>query len=219
MRDQLRIVEKDGRYFIFNGDEEYITLVQSTISSSDKGLVEAILRKMKEGKPNLVKLYLRKFDTLGLRNLIKDLSVNDCYFSNIHFCDLPMECRLFKDVQLRKLIDVYSECGSISFATDIGLNDTLDFDWFCAGMAETSGLGMSPADELVDNVKFCICETYEDNLYSQSISPEEQKNLVDEMDKKLSYSDMVNFVEKYQEFLLPKGPKARSRFFDKLYDC
>ena len=66
MKERFDVVEKDGRFHLYEGGQEYLTPCFFPISSCDKGLVEAIARKLGEGKPNLVMLYLRKYDNAEL---------------------------------------------------------------------------------------------------------------------------------------------------------
>ena len=83
MKKVYHVCEKDNRFYIYEGEQEHRTIILSTISSSDKGLIEAISRKMNEGKPKLVNLYLCKFDKQGLIDILKDLSINDRCLSAI----------------------------------------------------------------------------------------------------------------------------------------
>ena len=111
MKKTFHVVEKENRFFIFKGEEEYRTVILNTVSSSDKGLAEAIARKLNEGKPNLVKLYLRKFDRQGLIDIIMDLSINDkcdILYTSLELIDF---LNILKDIHLRKIVDAYSECG------------------------------------------------------------------------------------------------------------
>ena len=52
MKKAFHVIEKDNRFFLYKEEEEFRTVIQNTISSVDKGLVEVIARKMNEGKPN-----------------------------------------------------------------------------------------------------------------------------------------------------------------------
>ena len=196
----VQVFEKKNRFFLFKDGEEYRTVVQNTISSTDKGLVEAIARKINEGKPNLVKLYLRKFDIQGLIDIINDLRTNDKWSSRLPSTRTSEFFGLFKESQLRKLIDVYSECGDVGIAFDIGTIDTEDYDWFGAGMAASSGLCMDPVADYVYMVADILCDEDED-VYAN-----------------ISEEDFVKMAWKHADYLLPKGPKARSKFFDLLLD-
>ena len=58
MKNRFSVVEKDGRYHLYEGDKEYLTPCLFPLSSCDKGLMEAIARRLGENKPNVVMLYL-----------------------------------------------------------------------------------------------------------------------------------------------------------------
>ena len=62
MKKAFHVIEKDNRFFLYKEEEEFRTVIQNTNSSVDNGLVEVIARKMNEGKPNIVNLYLCNFD-------------------------------------------------------------------------------------------------------------------------------------------------------------
>ena len=129
MKKRFSVVEEHGVYFLYEGDQRYVTPCFFNIWSSDKGLVEAISRKIKEGKPNLVMLYLRKYDNEKLVDIIAELTAIDG-FNFYHNCEIATNKKLcaksFTNIQLRKLIDAYSECGSMNLAVHIAVNEADD---------------------------------------------------------------------------------------------
>lgn len=201
MKEKFSVVEQHGRYFLYVNDQEYVTPCFFNISSYDKGLVEAIGRKVTEGKPNLVKLYLNKYDNAELVQIIRDLAAVDHYWARYEITNNQELCaKVFKDIQLRKLIDAYSECGSINMSIDVATSDMEDsFDPFLAGMAVTSGLYMSPEGEAADIYYNELCDIFQDRF---------DRDIRDE----LSTDFLEEFVLKYNAILLPKGPRARSKF-------
>ena len=213
MEKVYQVCEKENRFFIFKGEKEHRTMIQSTISSSDKGLVEAIVRKMNEGKPNLVNLYLCKFEKQGLVDIIKDLSINDRCLSNLSL-ELPDFLVGLKEIQLRKIVNVYSECGDVELAIQIGTIDEEDFDWFGAGMAASSGICMDPAEDLADMIIEDLCVQYANNNVSEDYSDDEYYKFMEEMGNLITREDLVSLMWKYCDYLLPKGPVAKKKFFD-----
>ena len=213
MKKVYHVCEKDNRFYIYEGEQEHRTVILSTISSSDKGLIEAISRKMNEGKPKLVNLYLCKFDKQGLIDILKDLSINDRCLSAISL-KLPDFLIGLKEIQLRKIINVYSECGDVELAIQIGTIDEEDYDWFGAGMAASSGISMNPAEDLADMIMEDLCEQYADNNVSENYTDEEYDKLKEEMWNMIPREDLVSLMWKYCDYLLPKGPVAKEKFFD-----
>ena len=49
-----KLVEHEGGYIIYKGDEVYKTKLYTNIFVYDKGLGEVAVRKLNEGKPNVV---------------------------------------------------------------------------------------------------------------------------------------------------------------------
>ena len=68
-----------------------------------------------------------------------DLSINDKCSVNCTYLELIDFLNTLKDIHLRKIVNVYSECGDIQLANLIGTIDLDDYDWFGAGMAASSG--------------------------------------------------------------------------------
>ena len=217
MKKTFHVVEKENRFFIFKGEEEYRTVILNTVSSSDKGLAEAIARKLNEGKPNLVKLYLRKFDRQGLIDIILDLSINDKCGVNCTYLELIDFLNILKDIHLRKIVDAYSECGDIRLVNLTGTIDEDDYDWFGAGMAASSGISMGPVEDWAEMVIDGLCEQYADRNCSDNYTDEEYYKLQNELASMIPEKDLVNLMWKYCGFLLPKGPIAKGRFFDLIH--
>lgn len=208
MKQKFSVVEKNNRYFLYEGDHEYTTPCLFNISSRDKGLVEAIARKISENKPNLVKLYLRKYSNAELVELITDLSSSDIYIYAMSSSpkNPDLWTRTFKNIQLRKLIDAYSDCGSINMAISICVHDVEeDFDYFMAGMAACSGISICPEDEDAELYFDDLCEFFEDK-FGRDVSEE------------LSTDFLESLIRKHNAHLLPKGPRARSNFYNTLRD-
>lgn len=213
MKKAFHVIEKDNRFFLYKEEEEFRTVIQNTISSVDKGLVEVIARKMNEGKPNIVNLYLCNFDRQGLIDLVKDLSTNDIYSIRLSI-ELPEFLNGLKDIQLRKIANVYSECGDIGLAILVGTIDADDYDWFGAGMAACSEIGMDPVEDWADMIIEELCTQYAEHNSSGEDIDDEYYHLMDEMENMIPRDDLVKFMWKYCDYLLPKGPKAKSSFFD-----
>ena len=205
MKKRFSVVEKDGRFHLYEDGQEYVTPCFFPISSCDKGLVEAVARKLGEGKPNLVMLYLRKYDNAELVKIIKDLASVDTYSGWYNITNNSKLCaEVFKNIQLRRLIDAYSACGSMGLVTNIAARDVEeDYDDFFPGMAVTSGIYASPYDDEADFLYDMLCDHFEDQ-YDMDVS------------ETLSTDYLADFVMKYNAILVPKGERARRRFSDLL---
>ena len=81
--NNYRLVEKESKYFVYDGEVEYLTPILLPIATSDKGLAESILRKMNEGEQDAVNQYLDKYDTEELAKIILELASADPYYSDI----------------------------------------------------------------------------------------------------------------------------------------
>ena len=206
MKERFDVVEKDGRFHLYEGGQEYLTPCFFPISSCDKGLVEAIARKLGEGKPNLVMLYLRKYDNAELVEIIKDLASVDTYSGWYKITNNSKLCaEVFRNIQLRRLIDAYSACGSMALVINIAARDVEeDYDDFFPGMAVTSGIYASPYYDEADFLYDMLCDHIED-LLGMDVS------------ETLSTDYLADFVIKYNAILVPKGERARNRFSDLLH--
>lgn len=207
MKNRFSVVEKDGRYHLYEGGKEYLTPCLFPLSSRDKGLMEAIARRLGENKPNVVMLYLRKYDNPALVEIIHDLAQADVFSSPGH--DISMNKELcaasFKNIQLRKLIDAYVECGSMHLITDIFITDLdEEYDDFLYGMAVTSGVYSSSYEDQVD--------TYIELIYDSATDQDYQMDMDD--DKYSEY--LTSLIVKYNAVLVPKAQRARDNFIDLL---
>lgn len=204
MKHNLKLVERDGKYFIYEGEQEYLTPLHLPICVSDKGLAESIIRKITEGKTNLVKLYLSKYDKERLVAIISELASNDSFFDwqdiNRYLGFSKTFC---KETHLRKLIDAYSECGSIILPYRIGVFDVWDddvncsYDPFLAGMAANSGVYMSEETEFANSLHEEMYDFMDDDIVEQ-----------------ISEDYIAGLVNKYNAFILPSAPRTRKRFFN-----
>lgn len=203
MKQKLTIVGKAGRFFLCEEDHEYTTPCLFNISSRDLGLIKAIRSKIDENKPNLVKRYLKDLNNAELVNILKDLFSIDSYWPQYNITNNSNLCAvLLEGIQLRKLIDAYSECGSINLALSVAANDIYeDFDDFMAGMAATSGITMSAARDTAELHYANLCGYFEDQ-HNRDVS------------EVLSIDFLEQFILKHNASILPKGPRARRNFWN-----
>lgn len=206
MKHNFRLVEKEGKYFIYQDEQEYLTPLHLPLATSDKGLAETIIRKISEGKPNLVKLYLSRYDKKKLSEIITEIAGTDAFICYYHISTyLNLESTFCKEIHLRKLIDAYTECGSVNLPFRIGTYDVYDeelnwdYDPFMAGMAATSGLYMDEVTDFADMLYEEMADFMEDDILEQI--PEER---------------IAEIVSKYNAFILPSAPRTRKRFLDAL---
>lgn len=124
-----KLVEHEGGYIIYKGDEVYKTKLYTNIFVYDKGLGEVAVRKLNEGKPNVVLRYLQKFDRAKLIELIKQTENHDLYskVSCLPTTNLVTALDEFlSDAHLRKLIDAYVELGTLALPLSIATRDVYD---------------------------------------------------------------------------------------------
>ena len=179
MKGSYSVIEREGRYWLSFNDRMYITPFYLNISSEDKGLVEAAARKIEEGKPTLVMRYLCKYSNEELVKLMQDLKVGDIYWYRYSFTNDPELCASsFSNLQLRKLIDAYTDCGSMGLVCNVA-SKTDYSPWLCARIVEA-----------------CFAEN----------------GCGIDMENMISDDDAEVFLNKYQGFLIPAAPKAKSRF-------
>ena len=120
MKNKFSVVNNCGRYYMYVNDRIYHTPCCFKISSTDKGLVEAIARKYQEGKPNLVKRYLLKYTNEEIVTLMQDLRKDDIVYYRYPFSNDPLLCAgMFTNKQLRAMVDAYSECGSMTLVFSV----------------------------------------------------------------------------------------------------
>ena len=104
-----RLVEHEGGYVVYKGDELYETKLYTKIFVLDKGLGDAVVRKMNEGKPLVVQRYLRKFNKAELVEMIRQLMKRDPYSPDqiADMCEAILE-----EPSIRRIIDAYTEIGT-----------------------------------------------------------------------------------------------------------
>lgn len=193
MKNRFSVVEDDGVYVLYKGSQMYISPCFFNVASSDKGLAEAIARKLEEGKPNLVKLYLREYDNKELVKIIIDSiefddSIYECCGYDI--TNNPTLCaESFTDIQLRKLIDAYSECGSMYLSMKVAINDV-------------------EAEETDVDHAYSVAA----QIYYDSICDYFENNCCIDVTEDLSVEYLEGFIRKYNAVLVPQNPKARSEF-------
>lgn len=128
---EYRLVEHDGGYIIYKGNEVYETQLLTNIFVYDKCLGDAAVRKLNEGKPNVVLRYLQKFDRAQLLELIKQTEGHDFYSEVLFFSKnavalvIALE-EFLSDAHLRKLIDAYVEFGTLALPFYIATSDVYD---------------------------------------------------------------------------------------------
>ena len=197
MKHNFKVVERDGKFVIYEGEMEYLTPLCLPLITSDKGLAEAMVRKIVEGKPNLVTRYLMKYNTQELLATVDDLAALEA-FKDWDIIHSHEGISLFKDVKLRKLIDAYSESGSISLIYCMGIDNVWEndmfYDPFLDGMMATSGLSSDPYSDYADMKYTILCDQLEE-----------------EYEDKISFEFMEGLIRKYNAFLLPSSERARKR--------
>ena len=128
---EYRLVEHDGGYIIYKGNEVYETQLLTNIFVYDKCLGDAAVRKLNEGKPNVVLRYLQKFDRAQLLELIKQTEGHDFYSEVLFFSKnavalvIALE-EFLSDAHLRKLIDAYVEFGTLALPFYIATSDVYE---------------------------------------------------------------------------------------------
>lgn len=128
---EYRLVEHDGGYIIYKGSEVYETQLLTNIFVYDKCLGDAAVRKLNEGKPNVVLRYLQKFDRAQLLELIKQTEGHDFYSEVLFFSKnavalvIALE-EFLSDAHLRKLIDAYVEFGTLALPFYIATSDVYE---------------------------------------------------------------------------------------------
>ena len=141
-----------------------------------------------------------------LSEIITEIAGTDSFICYYHISTyLNLESTFCKEIHLRKLIDAYTECGSVLLPFRIGTYDVYDeelnwdYDPFMAGMAATSGLYMDEVTDFADMLYEEMADFMEDDILEQI--PEER---------------IAEIVSKYNAFILPSAPRTRKRFLDAL---
>ena len=125
---EYKLVEHDGGYIIYKGNDVYETPLYTNIFVYDKCLGDAAVRKLNEGKPNIVLRYLQKFDRAKLFEFIKQADGHDFYsevlLNSKGSATLVIALEeFFSDAHLRKLIDAYVEFGTLALPLYIATSD------------------------------------------------------------------------------------------------
>lgn len=209
--NNYRLVEKESKYFVYDGETEYLTPILLPIATSDKGLAESILRKMNEGEQDAVTQYLDKYNTEELAKIILELASADPYYSDIDLKKYLSDNKEYtEDSHLKLLIDGFSESGSVLVPFILGTFDVYDedinydYDPFLYGMAASSGTDISPLGDSLTYTLDPICEFFDFD---------------EEKLSQISEDFLIDLCEKYNAALLPSTEKDRRKFFTNMgYD-
>lgn len=204
--EKYKLAESPNGYVIYKGDEEYITPLHTNIVIKDRGLAEATLRKLNYNRPMAVRRYLGRYDYAGLINLIEEhLAVEKVL--DKHYYDIRMrydciisilnERRFFNETQLRRVIDAYTEHGTMGVVLAFGLDDPYDnYDPFL------SYYGVSAGSDAINDVQELLEEALEDQ-YNKEMP--------------LDTAYLKGIFDKYSRFLLPKTERAAKDFKRLIY--
>lgn len=202
---EFKLVETENGYEIYKGEDEYVTPLLTRIVIKDKGLAEAALRKLNFNRPMAVKRYLGRFDYDKLVELIEEHITLDKHLNRgVYDINLWYENiitilkarRFFDEVKLRKILDAYTEHGTMGLVLGFGLLYDLyeDFDPFLS-------YAIDPEDYYVDS----IIEQLGEFLFD-----DDEENTLDE-------SYIKDIFAKYAYTLLSKSRLTANRFYKYLY--
>ena len=202
---EFKLVETENGYEIYTGDDVYITPLLTRIIIKDKGLAEAALRKLNFNRPMAVKRYLGRFDYDKLVELIEEHITLDKHLNRgVYDINLWYENiitilkakRFFDEVKLRKILDAYTEHGTMGLVLGFGLLYDLyeDFDPFLS-------YAIDPEDYYVDSMIEQLAECLFDD---------DEENTLDE-------SYIKDIFAKYAYTLLSKSRLRAKRFYEYLY--
>jgi hypothetical protein len=105
----------------------------------------------------------------------------------------------FSEAQLRKVIDAYTELGSMNIAIQICLDDYECYDPFL------SYYGISDVgDKASDYAEFMEMDLIDIHGYDEDV--------------RIDIEFIIKMLDKYIESLLPKSKKSRSQLFEDLLD-
>lgn len=205
MMKEFKLVETENGYEIYKGEDEYVTPLLTRIVIKDKGLAEAALRKLNFNRPMAVKRYLGRFDYDKLVELIEEHITLDKHLNRgVYDINLWYENiitilkarRFFDEVKLRKILDAYTEHGTMGLVLGFGLLYDLyeDFDPFLS-------YAIDPEDYYVDS----IIEQLGEFLFD-----DDEENTLDE-------SYIKDIFAKYAYTLLSKSRLTANRFYKYLY--
>ena len=202
---EFKLVETENGYEIYKGDDVYITPLLTRIIIKDKGLAEAALRKLNFNRPMAVKRYLGRFDYDKLVELIEEHITLDKHLNRgVYDINLWYENiitilkakRFFDEVKLRKILDAYTEHGTMGLVLSFGLLYDLyeDVDPFLS-------YAIDPEDYYVDSMIEQLAECLFDD---------DEENTLDE-------SYIKDIFAKYAYTLLSKSRLTAKRFDKYLY--
>ena len=206
MMKEFKLVETENGYEIYKGEDEYITPLLTRIIIEDKGLAEATLRKFNFNRPMAVKRYLGRFDYAELVGLIEEHIALDkhlnrgvydinCWYEDI--ITILKARRFFDEVKLRKILDAYTEHGTMGLVLGFGLL----YDLYEESDPFLSYYAIDPEDDYVD----LMIELLEDCLFD------------DDEEITLDESYIKDIFKKYAYTLLPKSKLTAERFYKYLY--
>ena len=205
MMKEFKLVETENGYEIYKGEDEYVTPLLTRIVIKDKGLAETALRKLNFNRPMAVKRYLGRFGYDKLVELIEEHITLDkhlnrgVYDINLWYEDIITILkarRFFDEVKLRKILDAYTEHGTMGLVLGFGLLYDLyeDFDPFLS-------YAIDPEDYYVDS----MIEQLGEFLFD-----DDEENTLDE-------SYIKGVFAKYAYTLLSKSRLRAKRFYEYLY--
>ena len=202
---EFKLVETENGHEIYKGENEYVTPLLTRIVIKDKGLAEAALRKLNFNRPMAVKRYLGRFDYDKLVELIEEHIALDKHLNRgVYDINLWYENiitilkarRFFDEVKLRKILDAYTEHGTMGLVLGFGLLYDLyeDFDPFLS-------YAIDHEDYYVDS----MIEQLGEFLFD-----DDEENTLDE-------SYIKDIFAKYAYTLLSKSRLRAKRFYEYLY--
>lgn len=205
MKKEFKLVETENGYEIYKGEDEYITPLLTRIIIKDKGLAEATLRKFNFNRPMAVKRYLGRFDYAELVGLIEEHIALDkhlnrgvydihCWYENI--ITILKARRFFDEVKLRKILDAYTEHGTMGLVLGFGLLYDLyeDFDPLLSYAINPE---YAYVDMMIEQLAECLFD--------------------DDEEITLDESYIKDIFEKYAYTLLSKSTLRAKRFYKYLY--
>jgi hypothetical protein len=206
MVKEFKLVETENGYEIYKGDDVYITPLLTRIIIKDKGLAEAALRKFNFNRPMAVKRYLGRFDYDKLVGLIEEHIALEkrlnrgVYDINNWYEDIITILRarhFFDGVKLRKILDAYTEHGTMGLVLGFGLL----YDLYEEYDPLLSNYAIDPEDDYVD----LMIEQLGECLFD------------DDEEITLDESYIKDIFEKYAYTLLSKSKLTAKRFYKYLY--
>lgn len=198
---EYHLVENEGRYIIYHGDDKYLSKAFVPISIPDRTFAEAIIRMMNEHKPTLARRYLRTLNREALINLLVECYSSDIYrsgdcervLSHLHEPDFIPDDRC-----LVKWLDGFAEYGSVALLCAFGTNDAYDNFYYDPFL---SYYGIDSKCDFVMSMSSEIDNWLDEMNYEHPEMPEDT---------------VSEIVDKYNAFLLPKSKRKREEFFERV---